>query len=91
MKNVNDPALEWDDLVTVPASDVRGLFWPSDAVAEVCLTQEEMDVLNAYQLRKVQAKMEHRAFQKVAIAHSMSGDIRVIKAEVTDFVVGDAA
>lgn len=39
----------------------------------------------------VLSESQRQAFQAMAVTHGMSGDIRVIKAEVTDFVVGDTA
>jgi hypothetical protein len=38
----------------------------------------------------IQYEVNKAALQNIAIAHGMSSDIRVIKAEVTNFVIGDA-
>jgi hypothetical protein len=54
LKSSNDPSLEFNDLLVVPANEVRGLFWPRDAVAEVCITQDELDALNAYRASRLQ-------------------------------------
>lgn len=42
-------------------------------------------------LETLQANAEHKALQNIAIAHGMSSDVRVIKGEVTNLVIGDAA
>jgi hypothetical protein len=39
----------------------------------------------------IQYEVNKAALQNIAIAHGMSSDIRVIKGEITNLVVGDAA
>ncbi|MGF6221678.1 hypothetical protein [Pseudomonas sp. YL-218 TE3947] len=39
----------------------------------------------------IQYEVNKAALQNITIAHGMGGDIRVIKGEITNLVVGDAA
>lgn len=43
------------------------------------------------QAEVVLSEDQRKAFQEMAIAQGMSSDIRVIKGEVTNLVIGDAA
>ena len=54
------------------------------------LEVEIIDLTNLIEVYDAQINM-YEALQDTAIAHGMSSDIRVIKGEVTNFVIGDAA
>lgn len=86
MTNQNTPNIETKDVFTETQ-------YLSVTAAKVALAKSSLEA----QLKQLKVELvfdpefEHKALRNLALANGMSGDIRVTKGDVTNFVIGDAA